>query len=427
MKKMLVVNVCNPLSYGGMAITIGLINALRKCIPDANVIFMSTRFEVDHKLYEKYGLGHIKLIRHAWYREKSSILKTLVYSIIPALVTLLNCFVSRIFLKFNVSRKNVYQESDLVIDLNSDSLNEYYGITFPLFALFNVILAILAGKPVVICPMSIGPFQNRFLKFLVKFILNRTSLITAREEISRNYLRTLGVSNPKIYLTADLAFLLEPAPLERIYEILTKEDLSRHNEPLIGIVASQLIHRYGFPGCPDLKMKYWKYVELMAEVANYLVEELNATVVLIPFSVKPNEDDRVACKKIYQKVRNRQKVNLITADYTAAEIKGIIKMCDMLIACRMHSTIASTSMGVPTIAVAYSHKFHGIIGSMMGQEKFIVDFNSDFNELLLDIKLKIKQVWENKGLIKDELEEKTKRVQELALFNGLLIKDLLGS
>lgn len=43
----------------------------------------------------------------------------------------------------------------------------------------------------------------------------------------------------------------------------------------------------------------------------------------------------------------------------------------------MHATISSTSMLVPTIAIAYSHKIPGVIGEVLGNE-YIIDIRDEF-------------------------------------------------
>lgn len=95
----------------------------------------------------------------------------------------------------------------MVLDLSSDSLNEYYGVVYPLFSLFQLELILLCKKKVVVCPASIGPFKNGLMKRLVRRVLSRTDLVIAREETTSNFLREVGVPESKIHLAADLAFL----------------------------------------------------------------------------------------------------------------------------------------------------------------------------------------------------------------------------
>lgn len=83
----------------------------------------------------------------------------------------------------------------------------------------------MINKPVMVCSATIGPYQGRFLRRLASYVLNKTDIITLREEYSQNYLSTLGVTKPRIYLSADLAFLLEPADSGRILTILESENI----------------------------------------------------------------------------------------------------------------------------------------------------------------------------------------------------------
>ena len=84
----------------------------------------------------------------------------------------------------------------------------------------------------------------------------------------------------------------------------------------------------------------------------------------------------------------------------------------------MHATIASTSMLVPTIGIAYSHKMHGIIGKMLGQEKYILDVK-DLN--YEGLKSKVYNVWQNREGIRAELARRIPQVKEKALLSGELV------
>ena len=112
----------------------------------------------------------------------------------------------------------------------------------------------------------------------------------------------------------------------------------------------------------------------MAEIIDHMAERTNALVVLISHVTnRARNDDKVVHEEIYEKVKSKYNVRLIEGDYTTNELKGIIGVCDMFIGCRMHSTIASTSMSVPTIAIVYGHKSHGVLGDVMGQGKYIIE------------------------------------------------------
>jgi polysaccharide pyruvyl transferase WcaK-like protein len=174
-----------------------------------------------------------------------------------------------------------------------------------------------------------------------------------------------------------------------------------------------------------------KYIQLMADIIDYLKDTFDADVCLIPHMYgrllsNKIENDRDVCEQIYSKVKNKQSVAIIHGEYMPDELKGIIGICDMFIGCRLHATIASTSLGIPTIAIAYGDKYYRIIGDTMGQEEYIVDITkSSYDEMSNEIKFKINSLWRNRDKVKETLTEKTKIVKEIAISYPKLVKELI--
>jgi len=319
-------------------------------------------------------------------------------------------------------RLQEYYDADIVLNTSGDVLTEDYDC--PLSHFVNLLFAILLDKPVVICAESLGPYKKRWNKFIARFVFNRAKLITQREERSLKHLQEIGVNKPPIYVTADVAFTLEPSSNERIKEILAKEGIM-DCMPLIGISVSKIISNYGFPELKSRKDKYNEYVKLMSKIVDYLVDTLNATIVFVPHVIGPGDiDDRTVADDICKLIKNKDKIISIKEEYTPEELKGIIGQCDLFIGARMHATIASTSMLVPTVAIAYSDKMHGIIGKMLGYEKYVLDVKDLNYDKLIS---KIDDAWENREKIKKELEVKIPMVKEKAMLNGKLVKELLDS
>ena len=88
----------------------------------------------------------------------------------------------------------------------------------------------------------------------------------------------------------------------------------------------------------------------------------------------------------------------------------------------MHANIAAVSSYVPTMAMAWSHKYYGIMRAL-GQEKYICDFRTmNFDEL----KSKINDLWDNKEKTREELKLKVEDQRKLAWYSGELFGDLLN-
>jgi len=322
-----------------------------------------------------------------------------------------------------------YTNTDLVLDLGGDSLGDVYGIIPCLNILHSIYLGWIIGKPVIIYAQSIGPFNDIITRNFSKFILKRVDLITVREKITMNYLNEIGIDGSHIYLTSDSGFLLESTPKKTIMNILKMEGVPINKKPLIGISPGQSISRWAVNDHQNPKERYKRYVKFMAKVSDYLVEKLveklDATVILIPH-VMTLDGDKIVSRKIYNSVKNKSRVNIITKEYTTDVMKGIIGACDLLIGSRTHSTVASTSMNVPTISLAYSHKSQGIIGDMLGQDEFIVDIREmNFDNLFSETIRKIDLIWPQREEIKSELKKRMVKVKKNAMMNAKLVKFLI--
>ena len=113
---------------------------------------------------------------------------------------------------------------------------------------------------------------------------------------------------------------------------------------------------------------------------------------------------------------------MIKGEYSPQELKGIIGLCDLFIGSRMHSTIASTSMLIPTVGIAYGHKMHGVLGEGLRQNKYIIDINELTYETLMS---KTNYVWTHRKEICKDLKTRMPKIRDKCLLNGKLVKELL--
>lgn len=428
MPQVLIVNTPGLQNRGGMAVIMASLRCLREAMPDTRITVLCHHCKEDWPTLVKICQMHnVQIRKHPWYKEHNSRLIALVHSAVPAALFVLECSLGRIAARFGF-RKGLFQHHDVILDLNIDALHDHYGVFFPSWALANIMLGKIAGRPVVVWSAGIGSFQKKPTTVMAKFVLNRVDVILLREKVSFEYLKRLRISRPRIHVTADHAFLLEPAPQTRVDQIMASEGIDRGRGPLVAICASALIHRYAFPDVANKDDKYWKYIDVMSKATDYLVTKLDATVVFIPHTIIPSEDDRVISARIHERVQVRDRVQVLKGEYLADELKGIIGRSDMLIGARMHSTIASTSMGVPTIAVVYGEKSHGIIGEMMGQADYIVEIaKCSPDQLLVELKSKIDAAWANRVAIRSDLASRSQEVRGRGLLNYTIVRDLLRS
>lgn len=304
---------------------------------------------------------------------------------------------------------------DCVLDLSGDTISDDYGKLTIFGLLYDLIIYKgLLRKPYVIYAQSLGPFSSILTKIIAKIAFSFIDLIIIRENITAQYLEKLGIKG--FIIGADPAFLLPSAKEDTLIEILNNERIPT-DKKLVGINMSQ--HCYDILGD-----KSNEYLNIHAQLIDHLIEELDVNVVLIPHVISEGFDDRSVSSLTYSKIKNKKHVNIIKGDYTPEEIKSIIGNCDLFIGARMHATIASTSMFVPTVGIAYSHKMHGIIGEMLNLQEYVIDLEKLNSEILIE---KIMLAWKNREKITEHLRKKIPEIKQKALKNGKLLKKLCDS
>jgi len=204
----LITEVNSSYNKGDAAIVLGILKIIHEKYPQSSISILTPTPSEDKKYYSKYNADtHIQLYDYVGRKmpricyKLSSMVKMLIYLICTKLKF------------FPLPKKykillNLYQNADIIISCSGGrfggkKLSGIYDGLIPIY------FAKKLGKKVFVCAQSIEPFQSNFVKNITKFVLNRIDLISVREEISLNVLNSLNIETP-IYLTADLAFLLDP-------------------------------------------------------------------------------------------------------------------------------------------------------------------------------------------------------------------------
>ena len=178
--------------------------------------------------------------------------------------------------------------------------------------------------------------------------LKRYSLITARETISYEALKKV---NPNTVLVADPAFNLDTEEIYLPDNLIGKDIVGINVSPMI--MENEKI-------CGITMENYERLIQ-------YILQETDMNVMLIPHVVWDKNDDRIPLKKLNEKFKESGRVMLVE-DNTCEKIKGYISKCRFFIGARTHSTIAAYSSCIPTLVVGYSVKAKGIAKDLFGTE-----------------------------------------------------------
>ena len=415
-RNVLIINQADMLNKGDAAILAGTIKLVNKSFPNASIAVVSHTYEVDKSRCP------VKVVPSYQFARARATVALLSFAIFYRLTSSLKIFRLPIFRRVANETLIEYAKADLVIHRGGDNLTEDYGIPYLYFE--SILIGILLRKPIIILGESIGPFNIKTSKCLAKAILNNVDVIVTREKKSVENLHKLAVSKPKIFTLPDVAFVLQPSDRERLRFLLHSENLEKLKKPVIAVSVSALIARYGFAKVPE-DQKVSHLITAMADVIKYYQEKLGASFVFIPHVIGEGNDDRIISRQIVNALKDRNDIYVIQGEYSHEDFKAFLaEYADLFIGARMHANIAAISVGVPTLALAYSQKTHGIIGEIIGLSNYIVDVRqvSDGDELLAEMISKIDMLWNCRDIVTKELTERMIEVKEKVWKNAEILR-----
>jgi colanic acid/amylovoran biosynthesis protein len=163
-------------------------------------------------------------------------------------------------------------------------------------------------------------------------------------------------------------------------------------------------------------------VNLFSSLLDELAERFNMDILFVPHVTGPAEskDDRRIHIEVQSKMK--AKAHVIANEYTPAELKGMIGLCVAMLGARMHANIGALSNGIPTIAIAYSHKTPGIM-EILHQDGLVLDITSLTRSQIMD---KFAYLDAHREEIIQSLEEALIPVKKLSQSNVDMIKDYLS-
>lgn len=187
--------------------------------------------------------------------------------------------------------------------------------------------------------------------------LGKFSLIYARESLSYEFFKSLGLKN--MICLPDPAFVLSPTEVELPKCFAQGE--------VIGLNLSNYT-----VGAFDLNTKFGDEVR---KFINYIIDNSNMHILLIPHVFWKEQDDRIIAINVINEFKKySDRITLLDADkYNYQELRYIISNCYCFIGGRTHAVISAYATCTPAIALGYSIKSKGIAKDLGLSEMLVVD------------------------------------------------------
>lgn len=244
-------------------------------------------------------------------------------------------------------------ECAVVFDIGEgDSFTDIYGMhRFRLLA-FSKILTLLKGKPLILSPQTIGPFNRPVSRLVAKAVMKRCRRIFARDGLSFNDLCELGLT-AKADEVVDVAFRL---PFQRPVR-------PEGGRLQVGVNVSGLLFNGGYTGANQLGLSL-DYPAMTRGMVEAFLARGDLDLWLVPHVLCDSlqvEDDYRVSRRLQQ---DYPAIRMAPRFASPTEAKSFISGMDFFCGARMHACIAAFSSGVPVVPLAYSRKFNGLFRAL---------------------------------------------------------------
>lgn len=265
------------------------------------------------------------------------------------------------------------------------------------FYLHNIATAKRLGNRVQMYGCGIGPVTRPRHRTLAAKVLNRcVDVITLREPDSLEELRAMGVTRPRILLTADPALRLEKAGDD---------------------VVDSCLLRAGIPPQGNyicLCLRRWRGFEekapIFGQAAEYAYERYGLTPVFM--AVETHQDPgaaSIAAREI------RAPHYFLNDAGDAASIIGALSRMKIVVSMRLHALIFAAGQGIPLVGVVYDPKVSAFL-RYIDQELFVNLESLDLPQLtaLIDRAAEQSSHPEEQRAAVEKLQEMERRNVEVA-------------
>lgn len=244
------------------------------------------------------------------------------------------------------------RRSNLFLSGGGTLLQDVTSTRSLLYYLGMIRLAARTGNHVMLYGCGIGPIRGQKNRERTARALDEcVGLITVRDGYSADYLQELGVTVPRVHVTADPALLSLPLAKEAARSYLLRCGVEEGKRYLM------------------LSLRSWEGVEAkvpaFAATAEYAWREYGLTPLLYSMDARADEP-------VLQAVAARLRCPslLVQAGSSGSEILSLVHRMSAVISMRLHTLIFASGQGVPLVGVVYDPKVSAFLDHL-GQDLYL--------------------------------------------------------
>ncbi|MBQ2208864.1 MAG: polysaccharide pyruvyl transferase family protein [Prevotella sp.] len=320
-----------------------VLSAIQQTVPDAEVI-LNCRTDKLQFMQHYYGLK-MRLRRSEW---KQDIIKRFH---LVRLSSIVSPSMSNYFTRYS-PRHGV----DVVFNIGGYQFGDQWHHTTAQVNMWKNYLSVLAhnGTKIIFLPQAFGPFEAITSQQIAEILHQYADILIARDEISFENLRNVGVPSGKLWLYPDFTASVKP----------------EHT-----IYSEQFSGRVCF--IPNYKMItsgrqcHSDYVHSFCRLIDVALSTGHEVFLLNHEGAR----DEALCREISEASGTPVPV---CSGLNGLQTKAVISNSYLVVSSRYHGVASALNSGVPCLSTSWSHKYQTLLKGF-GQEHAVVDLE-DMNE-----------------------------------------------
>ncbi len=252
--------------------------------------------------------------------------------------------------------------ADAILDASGYTLGSGWGKGGGRMLLQTIRIAKRYNKKIILMPQSFGPFDwgeeddADFLKE-VKEELSYCTKIYAREREGFECLKSLGLDN--VELSADMVIREKIFPkASDIHTSYNAAEIDYPSPGSVGFIINENVFRIGDADA---------VLNLYAKLLDKLIDDGEKVYIL-----NTSTADIHLVENVLSKTKSREKVSVITGEYSSPELIDIIGRFKYVVASRYHSVVFAYRSGVPAIILGWASKYTDL-ATHFQQQDYVFD------------------------------------------------------
>ncbi|MBO4949769.1 MAG: polysaccharide pyruvyl transferase CsaB [Clostridia bacterium] len=300
---------------GDEALLFAILNTLRKKRPELDFTVLSNKPEETSEVYNVNSIGRYNLFKIRKEMKKSKML--------------------------------LFGGGSLLQDVTSSKSILYY--------LAIIRLAQKCGMKTMLYANGIGPITKKRNRTLAAKILNKVDFITLRDDKSDEELKSLGVTKPKIIITADPAFTIDTEG----------KGSGRFFTNIAGVPSGTKL-------C-IVSIRAWKnsspyFCSDLAKLCDQMVENHGIYPLFVPMQYPEDTDISKNVMSLMKKPSY-----IISRELSVPEMFSVLSEAEILIGMRLHSLIYATTLAIPAMPICYDPKISAFMESLNQPDRVDVE------------------------------------------------------